>query len=355
VPRLLAVLNWCPRDVTTKGTVSFENAKGTPVQVSISEVTDQQWARTARNSETTYIEIKGRQDPISVSKLNLFANENSFWFEVPSSKLATQSPGKVMLQAFQPKGDYPQTVHRHLAAIVTHWSSGLGRRFDVFNSAVLIRDDKIPSNNTSSISAVRLLEFQVPARAIAIVGKAPSDLPAEFKNVYLDLRALKTDSLNAYWIRLHVRRQPVALNIKLQLHKNSVPTLTFEIANPIAKANVIDLYLAYKNGSWVLMANDILIPVKNGQQVSPAEVTGTTLNLSHDGVPNYWGDVSVLPIRNEKNQSSVTALEWDWFFTSKGERENDMSLSLGADRLAELHEASAQIVSFSPRIALQNY
>lgn len=352
VPRLLAVLSWFPRDV--KNTLSFENAKGTPVQVSISEVTDQQWARTARNSETTYIEIKGRQDPILVSKLNLFANENSFWFEVPSSKLATQSLGKVMLRAFQPKGDYPQTVHRHLAAIVTHWSSGLGRRFDVFNSAVLIRDDKIPSNNTSFISAVRLLEFQVPARAIAIVGKAPSDLPAEFKNVYLDLRALKTDSLNAYWIRLHVRRQPVALNIKLQLHKNSVPTLTFEIANPIAKANVIDLYLAYKNGSWVLMANDILFSVKNGQQVSPAEITGATLNLSHDGGPNYWGDVSVLPIRNEKNQSSVTALEWDWFFTSKGEREGDISLSLGADKLAGLHEASAQIVSFSPRIVLQN-
>jgi hypothetical protein len=350
VPMLLAALEW--RKPDGDGKLSFEETtKITPVN--LSEATEMQWARTARNSDTAYVRCSdGSLKFVPVSELRLRTQKDELWFT------RLEAMDKILLQPFQPEGNYPQTVHRHLAAILTHNSEGLGRCFDVFERAVLVPPNAETMLNTSkkSLSAARLLEFQVPAKPIYVVtSESEGSIPSRYQKIYLDLLALTTPETKAYWLHVRFVGNPpkASITISARLFGKNGECGTKPIKLPLHNngASTRDLFLVKDGeGGWGLMDENLT----KGNPIVCTDPQGMQLVMTSEQA-EIWADVSLLPLELDVNvpskdrSHSVTEVEWSWFFTSKG-GSKQLADELDTAALRELPEASAQIVSYSSPI-----
>lgn len=340
---LLAALDWSPRQ-RSAGQLTFEGA--TSVQpLRSSALTEMSWARTARNGNTVYrLGEDGLPQAIPVAELRLIRQSVAQSSGQQLHLSHWRSPRVAeSIRPFEPAGSYPQTVHRHLAMILTKWSTGRGRRFDVFHSARLLRGQTLLLKEADPLSAARLLEFQVPARPVCSVDVAN---PA-FQACYLDTRALAPAS--AYWIRLILRTgisDSTGIEVKTLL-RGLEPKQVAGTVKP--RQGVVDFYVCQRGKDWFHLNRLDAI-----SEVGDSGLQGLELSFKVAGNAQVWADASVLPLSKPGEDGQVSQLEWDWFFGStKVQQDSNLTKALSTENLAELREAAAQIVAYMPRIPLE--
>lgn len=347
-PVLLGVLDWTPPASADALQFRTPLAPGARLQtqkryvspLTASVPTDMTWARTARNANAVY---QMKQDattgvlPISEVRLHRKPQDVQGRSEVRFSHW--RNPGEAIRLVPGPvDGDYPQTVHRHLAAILTNWSDGRGRRFDEFREAVLIRSERLTLKQAERLSAARLLEFQVPARPIR------SADPSTLHEVYLDVEALVP--AKCYWIRLVLRGNlPLPAGCSLMV-RDSQTVKKFPLPDRVFDCCVSWPVTGQPLGADLPMASPAAATVDIGKK-------GFGVHLEVPGGTVIWGDVSILPLPGFEGNELPSTVLWDWFLHASLPPNAPPKDALAIDLMKQRKESCAQIVSYGPRIGLE--
>lgn len=276
---------------------------------------------------------------------------------------------------------FPVHVHRHLAAISTHFADGAGRPVEVFSRADLVRAMKTPlASNSGPITCCRIVEFETPAM---ILTSSQSDLvPRTYKSAYFDLQStaypFPTGTAPGA-VELFFRfvgsaehlRKFASFEISLARAVSKKPDGTNGAPDPDDPGSLsINLAVAdngFTLGLWLRLAADKIsasrltssgnreeVPIAGSPRpwrplgpgfmvsIKTKEKSGTTT----PGL-EFWTDVSLL---HSNGAASAGDFDFNWLFSSSDA--SDPVEAVRPQALAAMTEVQARIVAVSPPIPL---
>lgn len=276
---------------------------------------------------------------------------------------------------------FPVHVHRHLAAISTHFADGAGRPVEVFSRADLVRAMKTPlAGNFRPITCCRIVEFETPAM---ILTSSQSDLiPRTYKSAYFDLQS------TAYPFPTGTAPGAVELFFRfvgVPEHLRKFASLDISLARAVGKKpdgtlgtpaaddpGPLSINLAVADngftlGLWLRLAADKIsasrlsssgdredVPIASSPKpwrpmapgfivsIKTKEKGGTTT----PGV-EFWTDVSLL---HSNGAASAGDFDFNWLFSPSDA--GDPVEAVRPQALAAMTEVQARIVAVSPPIPL---
>lgn len=368
LPLMMAGIEW-QVDPDSKN-LTFDDGTGRPPTVNLtsaSPTTLMNWTRTGKNFEIWHANDGATLAPHNVSKVVARTSGNACIF-------VNQANNQTL--SFEPEtGRYPNPlyVHRHHAIVATGQASGIGRPVEVFKTAARYFGGSFPQ--IKNAQAVRLVEFETPARPLAWLASATEPLK-KFTTAHFDLfsvlgnvtpvppgfsifvRPLGGDATNKTLTQLTMT---LALTIKKDL--STIPIdLTITNLKPALLLRALLLMVTTgplgKVTGQAIYAGGEAYPVKvaASAQAAPAPdgvlaVDLTKLGIKTSGPPlgEFWTDVSLLTLPLLPNTGDFT---FDWFFTG-GETQSPAE-AITATALLDMVEAQARIISVSPRIRIES-
>jgi hypothetical protein len=352
---------------------------------SASPTTLMNWTRTGRNFELWHATKDGDFGPYGMSNIAARWTDNKRQTCVFFDR---SNPDKLL--SFEPRSSrYPNPLylHRHHAVIATKNALGLGRPVEIFTGVRRIFGG--PFLPPSDTEAVRLVEFETPARPLAWL---KNEALADFKTAHFDLvsiwgnyadnsgspvtdpgfslfiRPLGGDTTNQALtelaLHLHVlipqSTQPMDKKITLSLPQGprSPARGIMLIVTNIGDQPEITGQVFYVGGG---SAKAQVTIKENATSVdkSPA-VELTTISLKAGGIApaEFWTDVSLLILprhgsAGDQMNNPAGMFTFDWFFTG-GETQLPVDAVKEAS-LREMIEAQARIIAVSPSIPVERF
>lgn len=408
-PALLGSVDWTmprtPEAATKVGEGSpvrislyFEDASGTavrPVPTAVSGTTALNWARTNRNFEAVFTS-SGADEAAHIRSADLIARidaeDEHIKLSFERSALAAHGvpAGKLYVRSWQADNRFPGHAQRHVAALFSRTYRGLGRTAEQLASAHLLcgRTTAIYDvRATENVDHVRLAEFEVPA---AIVGYAEqwATIPEALRHAYFDLVAIgfercKEATLGAHQKNLtftfsfHARLIGSSASLE-KLHELELGVRTDDPAKSVSSIKfarpgtfteplrALEFDLELNSGGVPVVQRAVLIGASGARidAVMPAKrsfddldkddlgVKGLVFSIQHaTGATELWLEIGLLASARDGNAARgfSAPLDFDWFF---GNEEADFTSALKEERLRQLHEAQARLVSVSPPIPI---
>lgn len=402
-PNLLASVEWKPPlpnpgAALPKREFTAENAKLIWPLV-CSTATTLEWARTARDGDTLLNQrIPAVKDPagmpalvaqrpdqllvqISANATNPKLMSASFIESLDAFRFTSNSIKRAWLLPRQDEHDHPRSVHRHLAAIFTTTSEGFGRKIDVFCCMQMITSAEFEfmADGSADISGVRIAEFQLPARPLALYASAA--VPRHYLQLYIDAKALKAEESQNY--RLHVRlvtlrtgkanfakfsmkigalvqAQPGDAAAWTDAPFDLVPEKDFEVRAfdlVVSRAGkkrgvFVRWYDWYGHCTPWVRVGDIAASWDNKAIITGFRLSGVASPVSAAN-GELWTDVSMLPSDRAFNMTAADdAFDFDWIFTGARDEAPEKGTEATAAVLGQNYEAAAQIIAWSSPIGV---
>lgn len=349
-----------------------------PVRLtSASPTTLMNWTRTGKNFDIWHT---NNSSPIDVA--DVVAQRSS-----TACKFVHLTDQKALIFAPE-RSRYPNPlhVHRHHAVIATGQAQGIGRPVEIFKQVFRSFGGPLPVLEDSQ--AVRLVEFETPARPFAWLPAVPSSATlSQYASVSFDLFSLLGDGrpvsaavaaaaggdaptfppgFNLY-IRVlggdtaNKTLTEWTLEATFNMKDGRSQSTTLKITNPTPAKLVRGLLLkvvmdtstafscqaVYDNGETpsAPVAAQQAISVDLGKVLS---VKLSSVGTKTNGAPlaELWTDVSILTLPDKSGDDFT----FDWFFT--GGKEQSPADAVTATALLDLVEAQARIISVSPSIPI---
>lgn len=416
-PLLLASMNWkikiepkkdVPADTrllmfefTARTEISTEETKRPSARsVQLSATTSVQWARTAIPSNIVYYTASDdsgayhydMRKPIDVKNLLLQKTKDD---KNNYNIVDFRSLKEILwLQPDDMPSQFPRSMHRHLVAVLTASSEGLGRYADVFADAQLITGFitdfvqnvvTLCSNVVTlcskvgpdiNINGFRIAELQVPARALAY---SPTSIPDAYRKPYFDTYALHPTEARCFhfFIRFIRRKSEVTetkplpnLALFLEFQLDIIDTTDVPTNPPIMEVSLlsedvraIDIWVWQKSDDdpWNIVKryrkwNGELSSLESESEsvgnitVNHKKLLGFTLEMKDkNNAGELWADVSMLPSAQAFNKEYPDHFNFDWVFSSNGGK-TDFAEAITTEELKNIREVAAQWVSLSPLI-----
>jgi len=330
---------------------------------SASAATFMNWTRTNRNFD--HIHYVKERDATKTSSASYDDNALSITVSDDANKMKFHWKNKeVRLLSKTSLTHYPLHVHRHLAAIITCSSQGIGREFDIFHQAVRINGLTVPlvkniSKEELTNAKVRIVELETPA---AILNPS-KELESQYGKCYFDLKAIgKENPKNGLLFIIRFVSPKVFTKITVKITKAGTnyssisKSLSFSADNK--KLSILEFKIK-DNGSKLTALDTFgeVIPSEEPKKIHQEENSTSALfstdglyleikDIEGNGVSEVWCDVSMLTLPDQEH-----ALSFDWCFTDQ-EQEHDPAMLTSPADLTGMVEAQARIISVSPAIPI---
>ncbi len=394
VPKLVASIEWTPTAVAggtgpERRLLTFKGSSQ-PWPLRASPSTFLEWARTARDSDALQAMIRKEESndkrDLSYSVERLAPDGLALRKETATGNFElrkTTDDQPVWLVGRQPDRNQPLHVQRHLAAIYTRNSEGLGRVFEVYAGAQLLRQTRLQplkeaAGKPADLDGLRIAEFEVPS---IILASGSNAIPNRFLNPYLDLKATGGDKVNndgdkPVTYRFFVRfacspngmRDVTSARLTIKGLPGNQPhevTLVDQKAsgapsNPVRAVEVV--LTKMKDSTFKRYHRCLLWDTPEGGFKTFEELkdpfkwhpnTGFELSLdastSNNARAELWADVSLLHSSKSFDPASPDEFDFDWLFSTAAGNA-DIRDKTSAEGLNELIEAQARIVAWSSPI-----
>jgi hypothetical protein len=370
------------------------------------------WTRTGRNFELWNATKDGELKLYKVSDVVArWANENktacAFYDARDSRGDAHTKPQPLSFEPPRSRDSSPLYVHRHHAIIATKNAPGFGRPVEVYAGGTSVpavrRMFGAPFPLPRDTQAVRLIEFETPARPLAWFSSAQIDKAlAEFKTARFDLisiwanvsgsygspathgfsvfiRPLGDDATNraltelTLQVRVLLSRSdgaPDATSVRLRPKPPAHQPAAQQPppAQPPPHQPVRGIVLTARDlgrhidvaGKFFYVGGEVRDAVvtpagpfrgPNSKMTQPAlELTSISMDGLGGAPPEFWTDVSLLMLPTSGDDTDT--FDFDWFFTG-GDAESAAD-AIKEDALRDMVEAQARIIAVSPPIRVES-
>jgi hypothetical protein len=368
-PLMMGGIEW----QVAAGATSLKFGGSTPAirLTSASPTTLMNWTRTGKNFDIWHT---NDSSPIDVSDVVAQRGaSNCTFFHLTDRKVLTFAPERS-------RYPNPLHVHRHHAVIATGHAQGIGRPVEIFKQVFRSFGGPLPALKDSQ--AVRLVEFETPARPFAWLPAVPSsETLSRHASVSFDLFSLLGDGLTfppgskpvfPPGFNLHIRilggdatnKTLTGWTLTVIITKKDgspVPPANLSITNPkpaqlvrglllkVAKGSPISCQAIYQHGETADAAVTPPTDFATGlEEMLSVTLSSVGMKVTPASVTELWADVSILTLPAKfKDGENFT---FDWFFT--GGNEQSPADAVTATALLDVVEAQARIISVSPPIPI---
>lgn len=368
-PLMMASVEW-QVDASSRN-LAFNDGTGrqpTASLTSASPTTLMNWTRTGKNFDIWHASDGVALTPHHVSKVVARTSGNDCSFVDPANRTLS----------FEPEtGRYPNPlhVHRHHAIVATGQASGIGRPVEIFKAAARYFGGSFAQ--IKNAQAVRLVEFETPARPLVWLSSFTEPLK-KFTTAHFDVFSVLGNATSvppgfSIFVRplggdvINKTLTQITMTLALTMKSDhSTVSIDLTITNLKPATLLRGLLLTVTTGSLGKVTGQAIyaggeirsVNVVTSAQAAPALDTVLAFDLTMTGIKTtsgptalseFWTDVSWLTLPPGSNSGDFT---FDWFFTGGGTESAAEATTAAA--LLDLVEAQAQIISVSPRIAIES-
>ncbi|MEE1923640.1 hypothetical protein V0R50_07885 [Pseudomonas sp. 148P] len=372
--------------------------------VGVSQTTAMHWARTNRNFATVMVAGEklletGKSWPVTDLQARLKKTGETEETEGTLEFATLTAPAdSLWLRPTQAAQPYPTHTQRHLALLFSEMRSGLGRSLErptalhmLGAKSLTVTKGSVPDAGNSR---VRVIEFETPA---IILGHGSDAIPDHYKYGYLDLVApgvVPAKPENKVLLSLHLRviassatrTELTELRLRLRPESATASPGNVLVLRPIAGEELatLDVGLEFDAQGAAKVSKPSQVYALGQRDAIAAEwqgdpwgtdatkgIKGLAMTVESatfkDGNPReLWLEVSMLASsyddkvgneedgnkdddKNRARDGFNSTLNLDWFF---GSDSLPTDTAANADKLRELKEVQARIISVSPGISL---